>query len=185
MVVDVSQSAARSHARFNGICPTLTPNSVTVVERANRIVMPIEKLLLHGFPINRMSIPRSTSSSVLASLGGNTMHVMSVGLAMLIGISLVNWAHTGARSGAKEADADMPPSPPAAFPLSEVLGGQGVRQPKAMRKKATQRQPKAMRKKATVNTSPGRLSRRREVLEGQGVRWGEGPLTLRAVTCAQ
>ena len=47
MVVDVSQSAARSHARFNGICPTLKPNSVTVVERANRIVMPIEKLLLH------------------------------------------------------------------------------------------------------------------------------------------
>ena len=161
MVVDVSQSAARSHARFNGICPTLTPKSVMVVERANRIVMPIEKLLLHGFPINRMSIPRSTSSSVLASLGGNTMHVMSVGLAMLIGISLVNWAHTGARSGALEADADMPPSPPAAFPLGEVLGGQGVRQPKAMRKKATQRQPKAMRKKATVNMS----RRRREVVK--------------------
>ena len=49
MVVDVSQSAARSHARFNGICPTLTPNSVTVVERANRIVMPIENCCYMGF----------------------------------------------------------------------------------------------------------------------------------------
>jgi len=150
IVADVSQSAGRSHARVNGLCSTLTPNSVTVVERANRIVMPIEKLLLHGFPIHRMSIPTSTGSSVLASLGGNTMHVKSVGLAMLIGISLVNWAHTGAHSGAK-ADADMPSSPPAAFPLGGVSQEGG-----GSRKKV--RQPKAIRKKATVHTS----RRRRE-----------------------
>ena len=77
------------------------------------------------------------------------MHVKSVGLAMLIGIILVNWAHTGTHSGAKEADADLPPSPPAAFPL----GGGGVSQEGAGSRKKVRQPPKAMRKKATVHTS--------------------------------
>ena len=98
-IVDVSQSEDRSHPRYNGICTTLTPGAEVFVERAGRVIMPIEKLMLHGFPIHRMKIPTSTSSSQLASLGGNTMHVKCVGLAILIGVCLVNWNHPSARPG--------------------------------------------------------------------------------------
>ena len=97
VIIDVSQSEGRTPLRFNGISPTLTPGACVVVDRAKRVIIPIEKLMLHGFPIHRMKIPTCTSNTELASLGGNTMHVKCVGLALLMGIVLVNWNHRSAR----------------------------------------------------------------------------------------
>ena len=97
VIINVSQSEGRATLRFNGISPTLTPGACVVVDRAKRVIVPIEKLMLHGFPIHRMRIPTSTSNTELASLGGNTMHVKCVGLALLMGIVLVNWSHDSAR----------------------------------------------------------------------------------------
>jgi site-specific DNA-cytosine methylase len=89
IITDLSQSLGRAHVHTEGICPTVTPSGVICVKRAHRIMMPIEKLLVHGFPLHRMTIPASVSDSTLASLGGNTMHVKSVGLALVIGLCLV------------------------------------------------------------------------------------------------
>jgi hypothetical protein len=52
-------------------------------------MIPIEKLALHGFPIHRMSISSSVSNEALGKMGGNTMHLHSVGLALLMGNSLL------------------------------------------------------------------------------------------------
>ena len=91
VIADVSQSVERSREHVAGISPTLTPGGVVVVQAAGRPLAPIEKLLFHGFPVHRMSIPRDTSTQTLGSLGGNTMHLKSVGLAILVGVSLVDW----------------------------------------------------------------------------------------------
>ena len=91
VIADVSQSVERSREHMAGISPTLTPGGVVVVQAAGRPLAPIEKLLFHGFPVHRMSIPRDTSAQTLGSLGGNTMHLKSVGLAILVGVSLVDW----------------------------------------------------------------------------------------------
>ena len=93
-----------------------------VVERSQRVLMPIEKLLLHGFPVHRMNIPTSTTNTDLASLGGNTMHVRCVGLALLIGVCLVNWGHRAARPGPEPAGAVLP--------ATTVVGPEGTRDAK-------------------------------------------------------
>ena len=140
-IVDASQAEHRANARFDGICPTLTPHGLVVVGRAARIIMPIEKLMLHGFPVHRMSIPASTLDSVLASLGGNTMHVKSVGLALLIGIGLIDWGHGSARPGAPASQGDSPATPPAVFPLGDITQAAKVRKrpAKAQPAKGTKR----------------------------------------------
>ena len=89
IIVDVSQSIGRARARTSGVLPTLTPRGVCVVGVLDRPVLPCEKLLLHGFPLHRMQIPAGVSDADLASMGGNTMHLHSVGLALLMGISLL------------------------------------------------------------------------------------------------
>ena len=86
---DVSQAASRARV-MTAVSPTLTPGGQVVVEAARRPIMPIEKLLLHGFPVHRMAIPSDIGSSAVASLGGSTMHVVSVALALQIGILLVH-----------------------------------------------------------------------------------------------
>ena len=48
-----------------------------------------EKLLLHGFPLHRMQIPTSISSTSLGLLGGNTMHLHCIGIVLLMGIALL------------------------------------------------------------------------------------------------
>lgn len=89
IIVDVSQSIERAHVRTNGVCPTITPGGVICVGTAGRPVLPCEKLILHGFPLHRMKIPGNISDQALGKIGGNTMHLHSVGLAMLIGMSLL------------------------------------------------------------------------------------------------
>ena len=117
VIIDVSQSEGRATTRLNGICPTLTPGACVVVDRVRRVIMPIEKLMLHGFPIHRMKIPTSTCNTELASLGGNTMHVKCVGVALLLGTLLVNWSHRHARLGLKPFQGQPPPSTSIVLPL--------------------------------------------------------------------
>ena len=124
VIINVSQSEGRATLRFNGISPTLTPGGCVVVDRARRVIVPIEKLMLHGFPIHRMKIPTSTSATQLASLGGNTMHVKCVGLALLMGIALVNWSHSSARPGAEPFQGKPVPSTSVVLPFEEVSDGQ-------------------------------------------------------------
>ena len=51
-------------------------------------------------------------------MGGNTMHLKSVGLAMLIGFGLVNWSLPAARVGAKPVG-NPGRSLPVCFPMDE------------------------------------------------------------------
>ena len=67
--VDVSQSAYRMPRTLDGTLPTQTPNSRTVVMELKRQVLPIEKLLIHGFPLHRMAFPAGLSESHLSRLG--------------------------------------------------------------------------------------------------------------------
>ena len=89
ITLDVSQSIDRAHARTTGVMPTITPRGVCVVGVLDRPVLPCEKLLLHGFPLHRMRVPQGVSDADLGTMGGNTMHLHSVGLALLMGISLL------------------------------------------------------------------------------------------------
>ena len=89
ITIDVSQSIERAHARTTGVMPTITPRGVCIVGVLDRPVLPCEKLLLHGFPLHRMQIPSEITDADLASMGGNTMHLHSVGLALLMGLSLL------------------------------------------------------------------------------------------------
>ena len=107
LFADVSQSLSRSSPRAGDVCPTLTPRGIVMAQRAGRPVAPIEKLILHGFPVHRMRIPASIDDVALAHLGGNTMHLKSVGLAVLPGSA---WS-TGPPAEACPAErrSDRPP----------------------------------------------------------------------------
>ena len=113
LIADVSQSLSRSSPRAGGVCPTLTPRGIVMSQRAGRPVAPIEKLILHGFPVHRMRIPASIDDVALAQLGGNTMHLKSVGLAVLLGVGLVDWSTSGGMS----SRAALRPTPAARAPL--------------------------------------------------------------------
>ena len=89
IIADVSQSIDCVHPRRDGVSPTITPQGVLCVGSLKRVAIPIEKLLLHGFPIHRVTIPSSVSNDALGKMGGNTMHLQCVGLALLMGISLL------------------------------------------------------------------------------------------------
>ena len=89
IIADVSQSIDRCHVRTSGICPTLTPRGVCCVGPLQRYVLPFEKLLLHGFPLHKMQVPATISDEKLGLMGGNTMHLQCIGLALLMGMSLL------------------------------------------------------------------------------------------------
>ena len=89
VIVDVTQSIDRVHPRTDGVCPTITPRGIICVGALGRPVLPCEKLLLHGFPLHRMKLPRTISERGLGKLGGNTMHLKSIGSAILLGTSLL------------------------------------------------------------------------------------------------
>jgi site-specific DNA-cytosine methylase len=93
LVVDVSQSIDRAHIRSNGQCGTVTPRSKICVESAGRVVIPMEKLMLHLLPIHQMKFP-SISDNSLNVLGGNTMHLKAVGLVLAIGLCLLSTSST-------------------------------------------------------------------------------------------
>ena len=89
---DLSQNINRAGVRIDGTLATVTPGGLLAVREAGRVVSPMEKLILHGFPVHRMTFPRDLCDKDLACMAGNTMHVQAVGLAMLMACSLVNWS---------------------------------------------------------------------------------------------
>ena len=56
-----------------------------------RQLVSVEKLLVHGFPVQEMVFPEKVTDVHIESLGGNTMHLKCVGLAMLMASALVDW----------------------------------------------------------------------------------------------
>ena len=108
IIGDFSQSINRVHARTDGVCPTVTPNGMIFVggRGVDRVVTPREKLALNLFPPHKMQIPRGFPEEALGKMGGNTMHLKSVGLALAIGMALVDFSRPPA-SGV-QADKAMP-----------------------------------------------------------------------------
>ena len=96
LAADLSQNVNRAGARADGTLPTITPGSLLAVAKAGRVIAPLEKILLHAFPIHRMVFPSNVSDKDLGSMGGNTMHVQIVGVAMMFAISLVDWSKAAA-----------------------------------------------------------------------------------------
>ena len=91
LVADLSQNVDRAAVRTDGTLPTVTPGSYLVLREAGRVVTPIEKILVHGFPVHRMFFPAQVTDAELASMGGNTMHVHVVAVALMLASSMVDW----------------------------------------------------------------------------------------------
>ncbi|CAE8614261.1 unnamed protein product [Polarella glacialis] len=91
IVADMSQNIDRSGFRADGSLPTITPGSVLASSLLRRTIVPIEKVMLHAFPVHRMVFPSEIRGRELESLGGNTMHVQVVAVAICIGLALVDW----------------------------------------------------------------------------------------------
>ena len=103
LVADVSQNVQRAPFCVDGSAPTITPGGVIVVKQCGRIMVPVEKLLAHSFPLHKMSVPKDMTDKEAEDLGGNTMHLASVGLALLIGLAGVDWSLSAAQAGRKPA----------------------------------------------------------------------------------
>ena len=104
IIADVSQGIDRVRPRRDGVSPTITPQGLLCVGSLKRVAIPIEKLLLHGFPLHRVAIPSSVSNEALGKMGGNTMHLQCVGLALLMGISLLKDPVPMNRAGAERSN---------------------------------------------------------------------------------
>ena len=109
LVADVSQNVHRAPVCLDGLSPTITPGGVIAVKALGRIMVPLEKLVAHNFPVHKMRMPRNVTDKDLESLGGNTMHLASVGLALLIGAAGVDWSSSAAKAGQKLVG-DVPPA---------------------------------------------------------------------------
>ena len=89
IIADVSQNIDRCRVSTNGVCPTVTPKSTLCIQAVSRPLSPMDTLAMHFFPVHRMKIPTAVKAETLRSLGGNTMHLKSVGLAMCMGLAMV------------------------------------------------------------------------------------------------
>ena len=89
IIADLSQNIDRCRVSTNGVCPTVTPNSILCVQAASRQLSPMDTLAMHFFPVHRMKIPTTVKARTLRSLGGNTMHLKSVGMALCMGLAMV------------------------------------------------------------------------------------------------
>ena len=87
--IDVAQSM--KFARVTSYVPTITPGSVIVVGQLRRVLIPIEKILLNAVPVHEAVWPGEYTHRDFADFGGNTMHLMAVGKAMLMALALVDW----------------------------------------------------------------------------------------------
>ena len=101
LVADLSQNVDRAAVRTDGALPTVTPGSHLVLREAGRVVTPIEKILVHGFPVHRMVFPAQVTDAELASMGGNTMHVHVVAVALMLATSMVDWTLPAAHDSEK------------------------------------------------------------------------------------
>lgn len=101
LAADLSQSVQRAADRTDWTLPTITPRSIIAVSSASRVLAPVEKILLHGFPVHHMRPPQGVTDNDLETMGGNTMHVHIVGAAMLLASGLVNWTKKIVHSACK------------------------------------------------------------------------------------
>lgn len=143
LTLDLSQSLGRGGMRADGTTPTITPGSHIASSVLGRALVPVDKLLLHAFPVHRMRFPASLTDDQISSLGGNTMHLVSVGTAMLIAIALVDWSVPGARSTGLA-------SPPDRLSRRRVIKHKRAKQTKLAQKKKVKATPTkhAQKKKA-------------------------------------
>ena len=74
--VDLSQNLGR--ARLSVKCPTVTPGSAILVGELGRLLVPMEKCLVHLVPLHKLVLPVDVSDTEFGNLGGNTMHLMAV-----------------------------------------------------------------------------------------------------------
>lgn len=103
VVADLSQSLGRQPMQSDAT-PTITPGSHMVLSEARRMMAPVEKLMLHCLPVHRMNLC-GIGASELEDMGGNMMHLQTVGAALLIGLSLVDWGAPTARVLASDGPA--------------------------------------------------------------------------------
>jgi len=120
LVADLSQNVRRAPVGLDVSAPTITPGGIIAVKKLGRILLPAEKLLAHNFPLHRMPMAPEISDKDLESLGGNTMHLASVGVALLIGMAGVNWSAAAAGVGQKPSGT-MPPAEAAIYIGSAAL----------------------------------------------------------------
>ena len=82
----------------------------------------MEKLLAHGFPVQEMVFPEKVTDAHIESLGGNTMHLKCVGLAMLMASALVDWSLPQSQLGRRFAQSQA-----ARRPRSAPKGSPGTK----------------------------------------------------------
>ena len=120
-VCDLSQSLGRNRERTDGKVPTITPGSHLILGSEGRALLPHEALLLHAFPLHKMTFPSCISATDLENMGGNTMHCQVVGIAMVIALLLVNWELPAAHQSLPAAVAASAPSAPLALEAAKRL----------------------------------------------------------------
>ena len=98
---DVSQSPGRIPSASPGILPTVTPQGRVVVGALSRELLPLEKMIVHGLPVHKMVAPPRLTNAQIGRLGGNTMDVRCVGVAMMLGMSMVEAAPSSSRQPRK------------------------------------------------------------------------------------
>ena len=159
-MADLSQSINRAAVRTDGSLPTVTPGSHLVLREAGRVVTPIEKILVHGFPVHRMVFPAQVTDAELASMGGNTMHVHVVAVALMLATSLVDWTLPAASKGGPSPTPTKKASRPWQVPRSKA--------PKLRAPRSTDRRPKP-KQKSLAQKSQRKVRQDRKI--GLASRW--------------
>ena len=117
---NVDTNLSHMFASATPYIPTVTPGSRTVVGELRRVMLPIEKILVHAFPIHEVTWPPGFKDQDFADLGGNTMHLMAVAKAMLIGMALVDWTSPRvAMCLAPGSTPEVRPEPPREIKLAD------------------------------------------------------------------
>jgi hypothetical protein len=90
LVADLSQSLGRSY-RTDALVPCVTPRGQIFVAcgPVQRQLVPMEKLMLQGFPVHKMKFPKHVSDAALGQAAGNAMHVKCIAAALAIALAFV------------------------------------------------------------------------------------------------
>ena len=89
-IINVSQSPQYSNPRADRV-PVITPGCIHYVHSAKRLMLPIEKFLMQGFPVHLLDLGANTPREI-AAMAGNSMNVRSVFIALLAVLSVVDRA---------------------------------------------------------------------------------------------